>query len=132
MYRRGMAFLMADIKGKTDKYIAHSVLSNFKPIKKPDSPPDPQKKITGFSGFQTALQMSKKSDLPKENHSLPKKDNESPGTYVCTYFVGCFFTTSISIRTMNFIHRNNFLNFDFINMFNGPNPIFVFVSRIFN
>ena len=79
MYRRGMAFLMADIKGKTDKYIAHSVLSNFKPIKKPDSPPDPQQKITGFSGFQTALQMSKKSDSPRDNHLLPKKDNESQG-----------------------------------------------------
>merc|ERR1712008_273290 len=79
MYRRGMAFLMADIKGKTDKYIAHSVLSNYKPAEKPDTPPDPQKKITGFSGFQTALQMSKKSDLPKDSHSLPKKDNESPG-----------------------------------------------------
>lgn len=93
MYRRGMAFLMADIKGKTDKYIAHSVLSNFKPTEKPYTPPDPQKKITGFSGFQTALQMSKKSDLPKDDYSLPKKDIESQGTYyLCTFIhVSLFF-----------------------------------------
>ena len=101
MYRRGMAFLMADIKGKTDKYVAHSVLSNYKPTEKPDTPPDPQKKITGFSGFQTALQMSKKSDLPKDSHSLPKKDNESPGMYL-HISQGFFSLHPISLKTAEF------------------------------
>ena len=108
MYRRGMAFLMADIKGKTDKYIAHSVLSNFKPTEKPDTPPDPQRKITGFSGFQTALQMSKKSDLPKD--SPPKKDNESQGMYLLSSPYTCWMSELLrgSLRLLVFFTAFNF------------------------
>ena len=80
MYRRGMAFLMADIKGKTDKFITHSVLNSPDSKKESETPstekeaPSPQKKISSFSGFQTALQLSKENDLPKS------KEVENKGT----------------------------------------------------
>lgn len=47
MYRRGMAFLMAEIKGKTDKCLRHPVLQDKKS----------ETKI--FKGFQTAFELSK-------------------------------------------------------------------------
>ena len=70
MYRRGMAFLMADIKDKTEKLgITHSVLNNFfNTVGNSDDTPISTKTSTGFSGFQTALQVSKNMAI------LPKKD----------------------------------------------------------
>ena len=83
MYRRGMAFLMADIKGKTDQSLTHSVLNDVEPTEKPEIPPDPQKKITGFSGFQTALQMSRKNEVIRKSDSVPKKEDiKSPGRFL--------------------------------------------------
>ena len=70
MYRRGMAFLMADIKDKTEKLgISHSVLTSFENTEGTSNDTPPTKtNTTGFSGFQTALQVS------KNMMALPKKD----------------------------------------------------------
>ena len=90
MYRRGMAFLMAEIKSKTDKFIPHSILTkNDESDKKGNGNEEARAKNdnretavaekgtstlmddrggggaagkSGFSGFQTALQLSKKSN----------------------------------------------------------------------
>ena len=84
MYRRGMAFLMADIKGKTDKFTTHSVL------KSPDSREEFETKSTeketpsthktsSFGGFQTALQLSKANDVPA------RKEVENKGNFKILY-----------------------------------------------
>ena len=70
MYRRGMAFLMADIKGKTDKFTTHSVLKSSdskeeSETKSTEKETPSTHKTSSFGGFQTALQLSKANDVPK-------------------------------------------------------------------
>merc|ERR1712113_1188676 len=92
MYRRGMAFLMAEIKGKTDKWHLHNIIQNW--IDSPDSGKQVGMTIQDwvstphdsgggssssgsnnssnkpcFQGFQTALEMSKKSKIQSPTKS---------------------------------------------------------------
>ena len=75
MYRRGMAFLMAEIKAKTDKFITHKVLEDY------DKPPEAPKPKNFFAGFQTALQVSKNqaTKSPEIESKSPELESESPG-----------------------------------------------------
>ena len=73
-YRRKMAFLMAEVKKKTDAWEMHNILSEYDPDKfNSSSTSEPTKYDTTLSnsthgmdnGFQTALTLSKNMELAK-------------------------------------------------------------------